>query len=249
MIIEFPFYLKENLKKPKPPTYNWFDISVGFDSSLSFFPAFSSIFFSYGTPTAALPVFKELNNNTSKRIKKVYRNTIIVLFIIYSLIGLSGYFSVPGSTPKLIIDRESIFNTDIPMTIGKILFMFTLIFAFAVNYICLRTAFVEIIYKDPASFDKSNMNNRIMTFLIIVATTSISCSYSKATDYMSMLGGFLAVIIANLIPTFLWLKTTKSYSTYHWKRLTVITLTSICVIMGWTCGIITAIKVFSPKQS
>ena len=70
MIVEFPFRMSADHKTEF--NYNFFDISKGFDENYSFFSSFSSIFFIFGTPLGALPIFKELNNSISRRIKKVY---------------------------------------------------------------------------------------------------------------------------------------------------------------------------------
>lgn len=214
---------------------------------MAFFPALSSIFFAYGTPVGALPVYQELTNNVQRRIKKVYRNSIILLFSIYILIGLSGYLSVPMGTPNIIIDRKKIFDNDIVMSIGKILFLLNLIFTFAVNYICLRISIVNLLFKDPETFNNNNKYNYAITFVIVLSATLIACVYSEASSYMSILGGFLAVIITNFLPTYLWVKT-NDLPKYHWRNIVAVCLTGFIVCIGWFSGIITAIGMFRPKH-
>lgn len=244
MIIECPFYIINNSKKDIK--YNVVDPSEGFKSDLLFFPCLSSIFFAYGTPVGALPVYKELTNNVERRIKKVYRNSMILLFFIYILIGLVGYMSVPLTTPNLIIDREKYFNNDIILSIGKIFFLLALTLAYAANYICARLSLINVIFKNPEDFN--NKHNVIITAIFVLLTTTISSAYSQATDYMSILGGFLAVIIANLLPTYLWIKT-NDYHKYHWRNVVAVIMTSIIVLVGWFSGIITAKNMISPRTN
>lgn len=239
MIIEFPFRMSELQIKPN---YNFFDISKGFDKDYSFFSSFSSIFFIFGTPLGALPIFKELNNSISRRIKKVYRNTIITLFILYCFVGIIGFLEVPNS-PRLIIDRDKIFKNDFAMTIGKIFFCFSLILSYAANYICLRVSYIDFFYESNDTFKKSFWNNFLITLFTICGTTTVSCLYNKFTDYMAIFGGFFSVVISFFFPTLMWLLTTRTIPKYHWKRITIVTLTTLCIIFGWVSAVFTTIKI------
>ncbi len=154
--------------------------------------------------------------------------------------------SVPLTTPNLIIDREKYFNNDLVLSIGKIFFLLALTLAYAANYICARLSIINVIFKNPEDFN--NKHNLIITGVFVLLTTVISSAYSQATDYMSILGGFLAVIMANLLPTYLWIKT-NDYPKYHWRNVVAVTMTSFIVLVGWFSGIITAKNMFSSKNN
>jgi amino acid permease len=239
IIIEFFFYVDHNSTVPGLK-YNWFDMSAGFTNKVEFFPGFASIFFAFGTPVGALPVLKELNNNNQRRTKKVYNLSVLFLITFYLLVAVCGYFSVPMNTPSLIIDRNSIFSNDIAMSIGKILFMISLLFSYAVNYICAKISVVNIFFVNK---EFTEFHNYIITIGSVIATTVIGCAYSKVNDYMNIMGGFIAVILTNILPTYMYVKTSK-HDKYSWKTIVPVTMATVTVIIGWTAGIITIKNMF-----
>lgn len=160
------------------------------------------------------------------------------------MIGLTGYFTEPIDTPKLIVDRRNYFSSDWVFTIGKILFAFSVLFSYINNYFCARISIVNIIYKDEEEFEERH--NYYITGIFIALTTTIACLYSQATDYMSIIGGLLATIISNFFPTIMWIKTNE-LPKYSWQNIVVVSLTSITLLLGWTSGIITAIRVINIK--
>lgn len=165
----------------------------------------------------------------------------------YLLIGIAGYISIPIETPELIIDRKSIFKSDYLMFIGKIFFTVMLFFSFTVNYVCARINIVNLLFKCENGSDQNanftDKHNYIITAIILVLVTISACVYSDVTDYMKILGGFLTVIITNILPTLLYVKTSK-HSKTHWKTIVPVVMTAITTIIGWTAGVITIINIF-----
>lgn len=214
---------------------NWFDPSEAFTGALLFFPCAANIFFAFGTPVGALSVYRDLNNNSMKRIKKVFNRSVITEFIIYSLIALCGYLSQPQSTPQLIIDRMSVFSSDIVMTIGKIGYFFTIVIAYIVNYICCKISIVNLLCDHPDQFTQKL--NVIVTAITVLTTTVIGCLYANVVDYLSFLGGFLAVILTYMIPTIIHIKST-SHKWYHPAIIFPFVTTVILVFIGWSGAII-----------
>ena len=176
----------------------------------------------------------------------VFNRSLGLEFLIYALIAFCGYLSQTVSTPKLIIDRKTVFSTDIVMTIGKMGFFLTITIAYIVNYICCKISLINITCDHPDQF--TNKMNIIITLITITLTTSIGCLYSNVVDYLSFLGGFLAVVLAYLIPTMLHVKVT------HWPKTSLkvvipIITTAIMVIIGWTGAIMVIINIITGKSN
>lgn len=213
---------------------------------MQFFSCFGGIVFAFGTPVGALPVYKDLTDNSRKRIRKVYNRSIILEFVIYFLFGLSGYLTAPIDTPSMIIDRASIFSNDLLLSIGKTAFLLALLIAFAVNFICCKISIVNLTCNSPQEF--TNKKNFIVTFISLILVTSLACLYAKVNDYLDFLGGLIAVTLSFLIPTLLHLKVTTKPLT-HWRVVIPIIMAVIICFLGYSGAIMVLIKIISGKSS
>lgn len=198
--IEFPFFFYDYLTTDDPKKsekINLFDISTGFTDQLLFFKGAGTIFFAYTCHVGAFPVYKTLKNNGLRRIQKVFRRSIILDTVLYVLIGICGYLSVPYDVPALIINRTSIFKNDAFMIIGRLGIAITLMLTLPANYNAFRLSFLEQMYGSTELTDKKNLLITIPTILI---ATMVAVLYDKISDYISILGGFCSVIIAFVFP-------------------------------------------------
>jgi amino acid permease len=145
LIIETFWYVSHNNNLPNPPKIHWADMSEGFGEGLLFFPAMAASFFANGNAISVLPVLREIKDPTDERIKKVVRRSELLILVFYLLVGITGYISFPGNTPSLIILRQSIFTSDIFMTIGKIMLYLSLLISFSTNFNVIRISGARII--------------------------------------------------------------------------------------------------------
>ena len=66
-------------------------------------------------------VIKETKNPTYERLRKITLISIIMEFIIYTIIGFAGYLSLTKDTPHLFINRPKIDNSkDYLMLVGRL---------------------------------------------------------------------------------------------------------------------------------
>ncbi len=144
VVIESPMYYEEFMKSNPKYEINWFDISTGFTSELTFFTGGASIFFTYCSHNGAFPIYKSLKNNVSRRINKVFRRSIILNTIIYFFVGIAGFLTRPQDAKDLIIYRPSKFSSDLFMIIGRLLISVCLILSTPANYNGFRIAFMEL---------------------------------------------------------------------------------------------------------
>lgn len=149
---ECPFYFKHYLdttydENDKSTWPNLFNVGKGFTSALMFFRCSATIFFAFTCHVGAFPIYRTLNNNEDRRIKKVFRRSVILIFSIYLLVTVCGFLTQPYKTPSLIIFRDKLFDNDIIMIIAQLLLSVTLTLAIPSNYQALRLSVLQIFCK------------------------------------------------------------------------------------------------------
>jgi amino acid permease len=138
VLVECPFFYNHNVIKGKQHI-NFYDLRPGFGKDLHFFQSISTIIYAFACHVGVFPVLNSLKNPTRKRVQKVFGRATMLDIICYLIIGFSGYLSQPEHTPDLIVERDKIFKNDFFMTLGQMLFIFTLVAKICANYNGLRT--------------------------------------------------------------------------------------------------------------
>ena len=210
---------------------NIYDITKGFDQNLNFLRPFATLFFAYSCQSGIFPVFANVKNFTINKVKIISKYAIGICIIIYLLLSILGYMTQPINPPSLIIERKSIFKTDIIMVIGRIDFIITIITKIPPIYNSMRITLVSMIGKDPDNF--SNLLNVSLTIPLLLLSCLIGALYQHVTDYIDLIGSLTSIFIMFLIPGLLYLKS-NDYPKTHWKNITTIILISlfsvICLI-------------------
>lgn len=152
ILAQSPWYIKDFINNHPNEHYNFWDISVGFDSKMNFLKSCATLFYAYSCHMGAFPVMVSLTRSSDKRTKKIFRRAIILDAICYMIVGVVGYLSMPIDTPDLIIERKSIFGSDWVMTIGRSSFIFTLLMKIPVHYNAFRFAVLELFDMDTKTF-------------------------------------------------------------------------------------------------
>jgi len=238
VLIECPFFYNHNVIKGNQKI-NYFDVSPGFGKDLQFFQSISTIIYAFACHVGVFPVLNSLHNPTRKRVQKVFRRATLLDIICYLIIGFSGYLSQPQNTPDLILERDKIFNNDFLMTIGQMLFIFTLVAKICANYNGLRTTLLILLNYDPIEYP--NNVNFIMTVTSLGITTFIAAIFQKISDYISLIGSFCSVFVAVVMPGMIYIKDNDSSITSIKNILAILfvivlslfgLLTSFCTIRG-----------------
>jgi amino acid permease len=149
IIIECPWYYDAFTKKESEETQskiNWFDISTGFDKQLYFFRGTATIFFAFSCQVGAFPVYKNLKNNISRRINKVFTRSIMFDLALYIVVGICGFLTAPINTPDLIIKRNKLLDNDLAMDLARLGIAVSLILSAPANFIAFRLSFFETIW-------------------------------------------------------------------------------------------------------
>ena len=203
VLVECPFFYKHNVVNGKQKI-NYYDVSPGFGKDLQFFQSISTIIYAFACHVGVFPVLNSLHNPTRKRVQKVFRRATLLDIIVYLIIGFSGYLSQPEHTPDLILERDKIFNNDFLMTIGQMLFIFTLVAKICANYNGLRTTLLILMNYDPIEYP--NQVNYILTILSLGISTFIAAIFQKISDYISLIGSFCSVFVAVVMPGMIYIK-------------------------------------------
>ncbi len=247
ILIECPFffihYLNNEYKENIPSTHpNFFNPAKSLKSDLLIFQCFAGVFFCFTCHVGAYPIYKTLKNNTEKRIKKVYKLSILFDFMLYSIITISGFLTSPLNQPELIIYRENngVFSNDIVMLLAQSAICLSLTMSIAPNYNSFRISFIEFFFKKNKITDKLNYGLTIPTILI---STLLGAIFNDILQYINLLGGFLSVIIQFLMPILLYIKNNE-YELSHWKNILYIIFVIILCSIGWTAGMETVLDLF-----
>jgi amino acid permease len=151
IIIQSPWYImhywEETYKEDDPSTHlNLWNVGIGFTKDLNFFKGSATLFYAYSCHVGALPVYKTLKNNVQRRIQKVFKRSLLLDAILYSVVGILGYLSMPINTPDLIVERYKLFDSDLIMDIGRIATALTIIMKVPANYNSFRISVLEVFF-------------------------------------------------------------------------------------------------------
>ena len=219
-------YIKHNIKKngSKKITdlYNFYNIKKGFSSDLHIFQMVSSIYFATCIHIGAIPIFNTLKNNVRRRMYKVVRRTIVIDIFIFVVIANLGYLTCPKDTPSLIIERPSKNKNkaDVPMCIGRLALVITLIMKLPNVYATLRITLFDKLW---GTTKITNLKNYILTFVVIFFCCTVSVLYTEINGYIKLMGGVCSTLVGFIFPSLLYTKS-NNRPKWHWKNVGTIVL-------------------------
>ena len=230
VIIESFFYLF-NENWDKIGEMNWINISNAFslEAGVPFFGGISTVFYIYSCHAGAFPVYKTLRNNTTRRIKKVFRRSIILDICVYFTIAAASFITSPINPPELILYRPNLsgFSPDYFILIAKIGIICNLFFSTPANYAGFRLSFFELIWGNA---NLTNMKNFFVTLIILFVVVLIGALYDKILEYIELFGGFCSVIYTILIPGLIYVKNDNVPKSKLIKYVTVFAITILVTL-------------------
>ena len=247
VLVQFPFYFIEYLDKEykaddENTHINIYHVERGFTKQIQFLQSFALFFFCYTGHNGLLPALEHLENPTPARRAKLYNIAIAMDMIIYLVIAICGYLSVPVDVVDIVFERKRIWTHDIIMTIARILLIPMAISKIQVNHNIWRISFVSYLGNDHTKI--SLKYNLIFTGITLFLTTLISSVYQNIVGYISLIGCFCVVFPAFLIPPILYMYTCGLPKT-HWKVIVQIVLGSVLCAIGYISGILGLIDIIN----
>ena len=119
------------------------------------------------------------------------------------------------------------------MTIAKMGIAISLTMSIPPNYNSFRISFIEVVFKTNEISQKLNYG---VTIPVVLLSTFIGVIYNDILKYISLLGGFLSVVIAFLMPTMIYVKN-NDYEITNWRNIcSLIFVTFLCTV-GFIAGI------------
>ena len=238
IIVESFFYLiNENI--PSGESMNWYDIRPAFSwgDGLPIFGGISTVFYLYSCHAGAFPVYKALRNNTTRRIKKVFRRSILLDICIYFTVAAASFITSPFKPPELILYRKNLsgFDPDYFILIAKFGIIFNLFFSTPANYAGLRLSVFELVWGNT---NITKTKNLIVTISILSVVTLIGALYDKILAYIELLGGFCSTVYCILIPGLIYAKN-DNIKKSKFKKYLIIGTVYFLLIFGYTSGIFT----------
>ena len=218
---------------------NWLNITHAFslDAGIPFFGGLATVFYIYSCHAGAFPIMKTLKNNTSKRITKVFKRSIILDVCVYFSIAAASYITSPIDPPELILYRPNLsgFSPDYFILIAKLGIIFNLFFSTPANYAGFRISFFELVWGNT---NITNMKNLFVTAGVLLVVVLIGALYDKILEYIELFGGFCSVIYCILIPGLIYAKNENIKKSLFMKNFTVVVVTLLAII-GYTSGVLT----------
>ena len=218
---------------------NWFDIRKAFsyDEGFPFFGGLATVFYIYSCHAGAFPVYKTLRKNTTRRIKKVFRRSILLDIGVYFFVAAASFITAPENPPELILYRENLegFNPDYFIIVAKIGIILNLFFSTPANYAGLRISLFELIWGNS---DITNIKNVLVTLIILSIVVLAGALYDEILDYIELLGGFCSVIYCILIPGLIYVKS-NDYKAISFRNILIVFIVVSLTIIGYTSGILT----------
>ena len=123
-----------------------------------------------------------------------------MVFSLYVVMSMAGYFSTLNNTPEIILSRDpptEYWNTDWLQTIASILVMSTMVSNIVLNYIPFRNS----LYFMATGREKfSTKFNIICTVCFQVACCSVSIVFPNVSNVLAIFGGIASVNIVYIVP-------------------------------------------------
>ncbi len=238
VVIESFFFFKSNYLE-RINEMNWFDITQSFSlkDGIPFFGGIATVFYIYSCHAGAFPVYKTLRNNTTRRIKKVFRRSILLDIIVYTSIAAASFITEPFNSPELILYRENLtnFDPDYFIMLAKVGIIFNLFFSTPANYSGLRISLFELIWGNS---NITNTKNFVVTLVVFSIVVTVGALYDEILQYIELLGGFCSVIYCFFIPGLIYIKSNQ-YGKCSFKNIYTFFILLILLIIGYSSGILT----------
>lgn len=249
IIVEFPSYYKyyqNNIYNENDSSthINLYNFKYGFDSSLYFFQFCSSLFYSFVTTIGAVPIFNTLHNNVLRRMQKVVRRTVLFDIVLFLIIAVIGYLTWPINTPDLVIEREKIRDgPDIPMSIGRLALVVTVMMKLPNNYTSLRITIFNVMWGNT---EITNGKNVGVTLVVLVLCCTVSVVYSKISGYIKLIGGVCSSVVGFIIPALLYARTNR-FGRWNWRNVLNVGIYGILTGVGFVAAGVTVWEIVKGK--
>jgi len=199
-----------------------------------------SIFtFAFCCHANVFPVKAELQYPVLDRYNKVANRVVTALLVIYTLVSVTGYLSIPEDTPKIFVNRIATIGwKDIWMTISKGMMIINLLIAIPLNLNPCRLEVMILLGKDK---NASTFLHALVTILILFGSAGIAMLIPDIVQAIGIIGGICSTALSYTFPAMMYL-TVSNLPKMHCKRILVWVLGGITTIAGFTSAVIVTLQ-------
>ena len=168
--------------------------------SAQFFNSGGIILFAFTNQCNVLPVYQELVNPVKYRLMKIIRRSILLVFSLYLMMSLAGYFSTLNNTPEIVLSRDpptEEWTTDWMQTIASILVLSTMVSNIVLNFIPFRNS---LYFMTTGKENFSTKFNIICTACFQAACCGVSIVFPNVSNVLAIFGGIASVNIVYIVP-------------------------------------------------
>ena len=155
---------------------------------------------------------------------KIIRRSILLVFVLYIMMSIAGYFSTLNNTPEIVLSREpptEEWTTDWLQTTASILVLSTMVSNIVLNYMPFRNS---LYFMATGRENFSTKFNIICTICFQVATCSVSIVFPNVSNVLAIFGGIASVNIVYIVPR-------KFENSDKWMIFLILSLFVLCCLI------------------
>ena len=177
-------------------TMNFFIIN----SFKDFFSNYGLIVFAFNCFSNFYGVANNVDKPSPRRLRKIFRRTVLILYFLMALFGLGAYYSLGGEAINVEMfifrPKPNDWQSDLLMQIGQISYLIVLF-----NSIVLYTNPMKIMLLNFMGFKVTqHKQNLLFTVLQILLVSIISTSFSNIVVFLNFVGGLLGTMFVFVFP-------------------------------------------------
>jgi len=174
-------------------------------------------FFAFMCQVNTLDVYHELQRPSKRRMKKVLRRNMMIVFVIYLLVGTFGYITFANATDELDKQGNILLNyttNPIPIVIAYILIGVEIMIATPLSVKPTKDSLNDIIHPEMSDISPSERNETfkshfILVFLITYSQMAVGMFIPVISLGIGFLGTTAYPMISYIFPAMFLMKTLK----------------------------------------
>ncbi|CAG9314198.1 unnamed protein product [Blepharisma stoltei] len=208
-----------------------------FDFNIYVVDAMSITLFAYESSRAIPIIYQELNKRNYNRMSKVIDRGNGLMIVLYTVIGVFGFFSYMNKMPNLVVFRQTLDGTpnayDWPMVYARLGVAMTIMMSIPMNINPTRLALTQII--SGTNYKEDLARHVGLTAMLLFGSVLVAIAIPDAIFYFKILGGIFSVIMGVIYPCLIQMYLPESFTT----KIVTVVLTVIVSLIGFSSVVIT----------
>uniref|UniRef100_A0A4W3JJB7 Solute carrier family 38 member 1 n=1 Tax=Callorhinchus milii TaxID=7868 RepID=A0A4W3JJB7_CALMI len=202
--------------------------------------ALPTMAFAFVCQPSLLPIYSELKNRTSRRMKKVSNISVFAMFIMYLLTAIFGYLTFYDDVNSELLCSYSD-KRDQTILIVRLAVITAVILTVPVLLFTIRSSILLIALKGKFSW----FWHIITTLVLLIACNVLVILIPSIKDVFAVIGSSSANMLIFIIPASLYLKLAKDETVFTLRKMGVCTFYAafnLCFLLLECCFLIVPIS-------